>query len=161
MSYNRGASLNQTKQALDMVLRLGDEGVATKEDIDEAKKLADYVYQIQDRIASKEDNTLADLGINLNSDEHRDFVKLATQSAFEYEDVLSKNKELTNQIDGSLSEMLRIINSPEELDKHPEIKAHLNTIESKYNDLVQKVIESNTKYREFLQQKLDKVSKKR
>lgn len=37
MSYNKGANLNQTKQALDMVLRLGDEGVATKEDIDEAK----------------------------------------------------------------------------------------------------------------------------
>lgn len=160
MSYNKGANLNQTKQALDMVLRLGDEGVATKEDIDEAKKLADYVYRIQDRITSKNDNTLADLGISLNSDEHRDFVKLATQSAFEYEDVLSKNKELTNQIDGALSEMLRIVNSPEELDKHPEIKSHLNAVESKYNDIVQKIIKSNTKRRELLQQKLDEVSKK-
>lgn len=160
MSYNRGANLDQTKQALDMVLRLGDEGVATKEDIDEAKKLADYVYRVQDRITNKNDNTLADLGINLNSDEHRDFVKLATQSAIEYEDVLSKNKELTNQIDGSLSEMLRIVNSPEELDKHPEIKAHLHTIESKYNDLVQKIIKSNTNRRKLLRQKLDEVSKK-
>lgn len=160
MSYNRGANLDQTKQALDMVLRLGDEGVATKEDIDEAKKLADHVYRIQDKITNKSDNTLADLGISLNSDEHRDFVKLATQSAIEYDDVLSKNRELTNQIDGSLSEMLRIVNSPEELDKHPEIKTHLNIIESKYNDLVQKILKSNTKRREFLQQKLDEVSKK-
>jgi hypothetical protein len=92
MSYNKGANLDQTKQALDMVLRLGDEGIATKEDIDEAKKLADHVYRIQDKITNKNDNTLADLGISLNSDEHRDFVKLATQSAIEYEDVLSKNK---------------------------------------------------------------------
>lgn len=160
MSYNKGANLNQTKQALDMVLRLGDEGVATKEDIDEAKKLADHVYHIQDRLTRKEDDTLANLGISLNSDEHRDFVKLATQSAFEYEDVLSKNKDLANQIDGSLSEMLRIVNSPEELDKHPEIKAHLNTIESKYNDLVQKIIKSNIKRKELLRQKLDEVSKK-
>lgn len=160
MSYNKGANLDQTKQALDMVLRLGDEGIATKEDIDEAKKLADHVYRIQDKITNKNDNTLADLGISLNSDEHRDFVKLATQSAIEYEDVLSKNKQLTNQIDGSLSEMLRIVNSPEELDKHPEVKAHLHTIESKYNDLVQKIIKSNTKRRELLQQKLDEVSKK-
>lgn len=160
MSYNKGASLDQTKQALDMVLRLGDEGVATKEDIDEAKKLADHVYRIQDKITNKNDNTLADLGISLNSDEHRDFVKLATQSAFEYEDVLSKNKDLTNQIDGSLSEMLRIVNSPEELDKHPKIKAHLGAVESKYNDLVQKIIKSNIKRRELLQQQLDEVSKK-
>jgi hypothetical protein len=56
--------------------------------------------------------------------------------------------------------MLRIVNSPEELDKHPEVKAHLHTIESKYNDLVQKIIKSNTKRRELLQQKLDEVSKK-
>lgn len=161
MSYNRGASLDQTKQALDMVLRLGDEGVATKEDIDEAKKLADHVYRIQDRITSKNDNTLADLGINLNSGEHRDFVKLATQSAFEYEDVLSKNKDLTNQIDGSLSEMLRIVNSPEELDKHPEIKAHLDAVESKYNDLIQKIITSNNERRKSLQAKLDEVTLKR
>ena len=160
MSYNKGANLDQTKQALDMVLRLGDEGVATKEDIDEAKKLADRVYRIQDRITNKNDNTLADLGINLNSDEHRDFVKLATQSAIEYEDVLSKNKELTNQIDGSLSEMLRIVNSPEELDKHPEIKTHLDAVESKYNDLIQKIITSNTNRRKLLRQKLDEVSKK-
>lgn len=160
MSYNRGASLDQTKQALDMVLRFGDGEVATNEDIDEAKKLADYVYRVQDKITSKKDNTLADLGISLNSDEHRDFVKLATQSAFEYEDVLSKNKELTNQIDGALSEMLRIVNSPEELDKHPEVKSHLNVVESKYNDIVQKIIKSNTKRRELLQQQLDEVSKK-
>lgn len=161
MSYNRGANLNQTKQALDMVLRLGDEGVATKEDIDEAKKLADHVYRVQDRITNKNDNTLADLGINLNSDEHRDFVKLATQSAIEYEDVLSKNKELTNQIDGSLSEMLRIVNSPEELDKHPEIKTHLDAVESKYNDLIQKIITSNNERRKLLQAKLDEVIRKR
>lgn len=161
MSYNKGANLDQTKQALDMVLRLGDEGVATKEDIDEAKKLADHVYRIQDRITSKNDNTLADLGINLNSDEHRDFVKLATQSAFEYEDVLSKNKDLTNQIDGSLSEMLRIVNSPEELDKHPEVKAHLGAAESKYNDLIQKIITSNNERRKSLQTKLDEVTRKR
>ena len=161
MSYNKGASLDQTKQALDMVLRLGDEGVATKEDIDEAKKLADHVYRIQDKITNKNDNTLADLGISLNSDEHRDFVKLATQSAIEYEDVLSKNKDLTNQIDGSLSEMLRIVNSPEELDKHPEIKAHLGAVESKYNDLTQKIITSNNVRRKLLQAKLDEVTQKR
>ena len=161
MSYNKGANLDQTKQALDMVLRLGDEGVATKEDIDEAKKLADHVYRIQDRITNKNDNTLADLGISLNSDEHRDFVKLATQSAFEYEDVLSKNKDLTNQINGSLSEMLRIVNSPEELDKHPEIKAHLGAVESKYNDLTQKIITSNNVRRKLLQAKLDEVTQKR
>ena len=161
MSYNKGANLNQTKQALDMVLRLGDEGVATKEDIDEAKKLADHVYRIQDKITNKNDNTLADLGISLNSDEHRDFVKLATQSAFEYEDVLSKNKDLTNQIDGSLSEMLRIVNSPEELDKYPEIKAHLDAVESKYNDLIQKIITSNNERRKSLQAKLDEVTWKR
>lgn len=161
MSYNKGANLDQTKQALDMVLRLGDEGVATKEDIDEAKKLADYVYRIQDRITSKNDNTLADLGINLNSDEHRDFVKLSTQSAFEYEDVLSKNKDLTNQINGSLSEMLRIVNSPEELDKHPEIKAHLDAVESKYNDLIQKIITSNNERRKSLQARLNEVTQKR
>ena len=160
MSYNRGASLDQTKQALDMVLRFGDGEVATNEDIDEAKKLADYVYRVQDRITSKNDNTLADLGISLNSDEHRDFVKLATQSAFEYEDVLSKNKELTNQINGSLSEMLRIVNSPEELDKHPEVKSHLNAVESKYNDIVQKIIDSNNERRKSLQTKLDELDQK-
>lgn len=161
MSYNRGASLDQTKQALDMVLRLGDGEVATKEDIDEAKKLADHVYRIQDRITSRNDNTLGDLGISLNSDEHRDFVKLAAQSAFEYEDVLSKNKELTDQINGSLSEMLRIVNSPEELDTHPEIKAHLDAVESKYNDLTQKIITSNNERRKSLQTKLDEVTRKR
>lgn len=160
MAYNKGANLDQTKQALDMVLRLGDEGVATKEDVDEAKKLADYVYHIQDRLTRKEDDTLANLGISLNSDEHRDFVKLATQSAFEYNDVLSKNKELTNQIDNSLSEMLRIVNSPEELENRPEIKTYINAIESKYNDLAQKLIEYNSQHRKSLQESLDKINQK-
>ena len=160
MSYNRGASLDQTKQALDMVLRLGDGEVATKEDIDEAKKLADHVYQIQDKITSKNDNTLGDLGIGLNSDEHRDFVKLAAQSAFEYEDVLSKNKTLTDQVNGSLSEMLRIVSSPEELEKHPEVKSQLNAVESKYNDIAQKIIDSNNKRRKLLQTKLAKLDQK-
>ena len=160
MSYNRGASLNQARQALDMVRRFGGENVATKEDIDEAKKLADYVYHVQDRLTSKNDNTLSDLGISLNSDEHRDLVKLSAQAVFEYEDVLSKNKELTNQINGSLSEMLRIVNSPEELDKHPEVKSHLNAVESKYNDIVQKIIDSNNERRKLLQTKLDELDQK-
>ena len=86
----------------------------------------------------------------MNSDEHRDFVKLAAQSAFEYEDVLSKNKTLTDQVNGSLSEMLRIVSSPEELEKHPEVKSQLNAVESKYNDIAQKIIDSNNKRRKLL-----------
>lgn len=57
--------------------------------------------------------------------------------------------------------MLRIVNSPEELDKHPEIKAHLGAVESKYNDLIQKIITSNNERRKSLQAKLDEVTRKR
>ena len=133
-SYKRGMTGDKAADTFETLKRFVNPQRVSNEDLDFAKDVANISYGVYQQ--SINDKTLDELNITLKSEDHKDFVKLATESIMDLNDVTKKQDAVDRDLTQYVNEIKRAFGNREEMVEHPGLATFDNVLRRRYKNVV-------------------------
>lgn len=134
-AYKNGMTADKAAKAFETAKRYLNPQRVSSEDMEFAKKVATASYEAYRTSMSKDNDVLGKLNISPNSEDHKDFVKLATESVMDLDDIRNKQGIVSRDIEGTINQIKRALGDPEEMSKIPGLAAFDRRLRQRYNTM--------------------------
>ena len=134
-AYKNGMTADKAAKAFETAKRYLNPQRVSSEDMEFAKKVATASYEAYRTSMSKDNDVLGKLNISPNSEDHKDFVKLATESVMDLDDIRNKQGIVSRDIEGTINQIKRALGDPEEMSKIPGLTAFDRRLRQRYNTM--------------------------
>ena len=133
-AFKNGMTGDRAKMLFDDVLKIADPDYASKEDIDNAKTVADIAYGAYVSSMDAKNNVLEKLKITPKSEGHREYVKMAASSYMDFAEAQDKQKISSKSIEDYINNLIQNLSNDEWLKDRPQFKAVIERLRGQYND---------------------------
>ena len=133
-AFKNGMTGDRAKMLFDDVLKIADPDYASKEDIDNAKTVADIAYGAYVSSMDAKNNVLEKLKITPKSEGHREYVKMAASSYMDFAEAQDKQKISSKSIEDYINNLIQNLSNDEWLKDRPQFKAVVERLRGQYND---------------------------
>ncbi len=133
-AFKNGMTGDRAKMLFDDVLKIADPNYASKEDIDNAKTVADIAYGAYVSSMDAKNNVLEKLKITPKSEGHREYIKMAASSYMDFAEAQDKQKISSKSIEDYINNLIQNLSNDEWLKDRPQFKAVIERLRGQYND---------------------------
>lgn len=133
-AFKNGMTGDRAKMLFDDALKIADPDYASKEDIDNAKTVADIAYGAYVSSMDAKNNVLEKLKITPKSEGHREYVKMAASSYMDFAEAQDKQKISSKSIEDYINNLIQNLSNDEWLKDRPQFKAVIERLRGQYND---------------------------
>lgn len=133
-AFKNGMTGDRAKILFDDVLKIADPDYASKEDIDNAKTVADIAYGAYVSSMDAKNNVLEKLKITPKSEGHKEYVKMAASSYMDFAEAQDKQKISSKSIEDYINNLIQNLSNDEWLKDRPQFKAVIERLRGQYND---------------------------
>lgn len=134
-AYKKGMTADKAIRAFDTMKRYANPQRISNDDIEYAKKIAGASYGVYQTTINKDNDVLGKLNIAPNSEDHKDFVKLATEAVVDLNDITDKLNTIDRDIEGEVNKIKRALDDPEEMANIPGLQVFDRMLRTRYNTM--------------------------
>lgn len=133
-AFKRGVTGDRAKTLFDDVQKIADPDYASADDIREAKVVADVAYGVYLNTMDAKNNILEKLKITPKSEDHKEYVKMATSAYMDLAEAQDKQAVSSKSVDRYINDLVQNLNNEEWLNDRPQFKSVIERLRGQYND---------------------------
>lgn len=129
-AFSKGKRLNQVEKAFNDFKHFKNPEVVSDPQIDDAIKLAKYVYSAYETTSDERNDLLDKLNIQRDSEDHKELVKQSSLTIKEFDQMRQNAENSSKRLDEYINSIVTNLNSEEYLKNNPSLSSFLQKLES-------------------------------